>query len=90
MAMKPKNEIKKTKLREWIAEVGHGVLAKALRVSESTVMHWARGYTLPNDELKLKIEKLSRGKVSLAVMITEHYAKDNLHRFAKKRVKSGA
>lgn len=68
---------KKMNLAEWIEQEGIATVATALGVQESAVRHWRRGWVLPSDEAKLKIEKLSKGAVTVNDMIEFHYSAAN-------------
>lgn len=68
---------KSMSLAEWIESEGTQTVARALKVNESAVRHWRRGWVLPSDETKLKIEKLSNGAVTVKNMIVSHYSPAN-------------
>lgn len=56
-------------LKEFINERGTSSTAKALKVTMSRVSNWKAMKCLPDDRLKMKIVKLSGGKVTYAEII---------------------
>jgi hypothetical protein len=62
-------------LEEWINEVGVKAVAKLLRVNESAVRHWRRGFCLPKTEQMDLIRKYSKGRVSCDEMIAQFHRK---------------
>ena len=64
-------------LKEWIEKEGVQTVSKVLRVDESTVRHWRRGWVLPKATQMQKIVAITKGAVSYASMIETHLAPSN-------------
>ena len=56
-------------LRDWIIETGPKKAAKLLKVEPATISYWKTGRQLPRPKYMVKINQLSKGKVSYKEMI---------------------
>ncbi len=61
-------------LQAWIKETGVLKVRKELDVDPATVNYWKMGRSLPRPKYLVKINKLSKGRVTYAEMI-ETYVK---------------
>ncbi len=75
--MSVKTVTQKLTLKEWIEKEGAATVAKLLKVNESAVRHWRRGFVLPRAEQMIRIRDLSRGAVCIEEMIETHLAPKN-------------
>lgn len=64
---------RKITLLDFIVEIGPNKLARKLKINESTVRQWRRGYCLPRAEYMLKINRLTKGRLTYAEMIETHF-----------------
>ena len=55
----------KNKWQRWIVQKGVQTVSKRLGVSYEAVRLWIHGKTVPNDEHKRKIVKMSRGDLGI-------------------------
>lgn len=56
-------------LKNWIIKTGRKEVAEALSIKQSTISAWIQKKQAPKDKVKIKINRLSRGRVSYAEMI---------------------
>lgn len=56
-------------LKVWIIKTGPKKVAKMLNVDPSTVSSWKTNGTLPRPKVMVKINKLTKGRVSYREMI---------------------
>lgn len=57
----------------WIAKTTTVKIGQALNVDPATVRHWRQGRVLPCPRLMREIVKLSKGKISYAIMIEGYF-----------------
>ena len=67
--MKPKE----TKLSAWIKEVGLSEVAFEIRVDKAAVIKWRKNEVLPRDKHKVKIQKMTKGKITYKDMIDDFF-----------------
>lgn len=56
-------------LKKWITNTGRAKVCEQLSVTQSTITLWLKKKSAPKDKVKIKINRLSHGKVSYAEMI---------------------
>lgn len=56
-------------LKQWITETGRANVCAELKVTQATLTLWLKKKSAPKDKVKIKINRLSHGKVSYAEMI---------------------
>jgi DNA-binding transcriptional regulator YdaS (Cro superfamily) len=56
-------------LEKWIEKTTHKKVAKLLKISPPTVSHWYTGHKSPSPRNMLKINKVTKGKVSLLNLV---------------------
>lgn len=66
---------KKLSLKSWIESTGPTKVAYKLKVCESAVRQWHRGYCLPRPEIMRDIKRMTKGRLSYATMIEDHFRK---------------
>lgn len=68
-------------LKAWIVELGEPAVAKLLRVNQSAVGHWLRGYCIPTATLQLKIMKITKGDLTPTKIVVDHFKRSNTKRW---------
>jgi predicted XRE-type DNA-binding protein len=56
-------------LKHWITKTGRKEVAQMLNIQQSTITTWLQKKQAPKDKVKIKINRLSHGRVSYAEMI---------------------
>lgn len=78
--------VKKMSLKVFIKKVGAKDLAAQLKVHDSAVRHWGRGFVLPRADQMLRIERVSKGAVTVQTMVEDFCApKNSKNRWRQKK-----
>ena len=56
-------------LKTWIEKTGRKEVEQLLKIRQSTITAWLQKKQAPKDKVKIKINRMSHGRVSYAEMI---------------------